>query len=38
MLKIVIANLFNKIKKYAAAPKIQGSSGSWNMDDVIFYS
>lgn len=28
MLKIVIANLLNKNKKYAAASKIQGSYGT----------
>jgi len=28
MLKIVIANLFNKNKKYATAAKIHGTSGS----------
>jgi hypothetical protein len=28
MLKIVIANLFNKNKKYATAAKIQGQSGT----------
>ena len=28
MLKIVIANLFNKNKKYAAASKINGATGN----------
>ena len=28
MLKIAIASLFNKNKKYASAAKIQGASGS----------
>jgi hypothetical protein len=29
MLKIAIASLFNKNKKYASASKIQGASGDW---------
>jgi hypothetical protein len=29
MLKIVIANLFNKNKKYATAAKIQGAQGMY---------
>jgi hypothetical protein len=29
MLKIAIASLLNKNKKYASASKIQGASGEW---------
>lgn len=37
MLKIVISNLFNKNKKYAAASKIQGGNGGPYMDGATFY-
>ena len=38
MLKIAIASLFSKNKKYAANSKIQGSVGSTNGDGMYWYS
>ena len=37
MLKIVIANLFNKNKKYAAASKIEGTSYGFSQDGALYY-
>jgi len=38
MLKIVIANLFTKNKKYAEASKIQGYTASSGMDAWFYYT
>ncbi|WP_353201413.1 hypothetical protein [Polynucleobacter sp.] len=37
MLKIVIANLLNKNKKYAAASKIQGGTGTL-LDGTMYHN
>lgn len=38
MLKIVIANLFNKNKKYAAATKIQGNTTAFSFDGSYWFT